>query len=207
MTFANSYVHALVDNNLSFKQFALRCAREFGVLVSMRDESWDVPILTEIEPSSYHLDGIKKAEQDLKNLQAQTPQALHAQAVRNRNATLLEIEKGFKKAKHERPICEKMLAKVQSLEVDGDHLGWKSFMERSLTEALDAENLNFYTGELARLNQPINIEVERANRLESIQSSLEYHTIKWDEELARCKDRTEWLVKMREAIERVEIKP
>lgn len=35
---ATGYIHALIDNNLNFKQFVCNCARAFGTMSHMRDD-------------------------------------------------------------------------------------------------------------------------------------------------------------------------
>jgi hypothetical protein len=48
------YTAKLMEEGQSFPEFAMRCARNFGALIMMRDESLDVPIPEQFEPSDYY---------------------------------------------------------------------------------------------------------------------------------------------------------
>ena len=65
-----SYTYELVDKKLTFPQFAMRCARAFGALIEMRDDSMDAPIPDEFSPSDYHVKAKAKAEETLKRLRS-----------------------------------------------------------------------------------------------------------------------------------------
>ena len=52
--YVNSYVHDLIDDNLDFPTFVLRCARSFGALAFMRDDSTTTEIPDEVPQSSYY---------------------------------------------------------------------------------------------------------------------------------------------------------
>jgi hypothetical protein len=54
------YTATLNHGEQTFPDFALHCARAFGALVSLRDESSDTPIPEVIEPSPYELEYLEK---------------------------------------------------------------------------------------------------------------------------------------------------
>ena len=50
------------------KDFLKRCLRQFGVLISMRDEPLNAPIPKEIKVDSYYLNNLKEAEKIYKDM-------------------------------------------------------------------------------------------------------------------------------------------
>lgn len=70
---ATGYTYELIDKpETTFEAFALRCSRAFGALIEMREESADAPIPTEIKPSTYHLDALRKAEAEARRFETMT---------------------------------------------------------------------------------------------------------------------------------------
>ena len=47
--------------DISFREYALKCARNFGAYVEMRDSSLDTEMPTEFEPSTYYRDKLDEA--------------------------------------------------------------------------------------------------------------------------------------------------
>ena len=68
--------------DITFEEFALRCARAFGALISMRDEPIDAPIPERFEPSDYHLKELEKAKKRLKEVKKWNEETAEQEAVR-----------------------------------------------------------------------------------------------------------------------------
>lgn len=56
--------------DVTLKDFALKCARNFGALTHMRDESLDTPIRLKNLEDSYHKKRIEELESELENLKS-----------------------------------------------------------------------------------------------------------------------------------------
>lgn len=54
------YTHKIKDG-MTFKEYALRCARNFGALMDMRDDPMDAPIPI-FTPSGYHEEKLIEGE-------------------------------------------------------------------------------------------------------------------------------------------------
>ena len=87
---------AAIKDGITFSDFAMNCARAFGALISMRDEPLDAPIPERVEPTDYHAEKIKKAEERLSALIAMTAKELDAEA-----AEYWERETAYNKKAHE----------------------------------------------------------------------------------------------------------
>ena len=57
-----------IEKGITFNEFTMQCARAFGACISMRDDPGDKPIPKEFKPSTYHIEGIKKAKEKMVQL-------------------------------------------------------------------------------------------------------------------------------------------
>ena len=57
----------IIKNDISFKEFTLRCARNFGACITMRDDAWDKEI-PKFKPTDYHIKELKKLRKKLSEL-------------------------------------------------------------------------------------------------------------------------------------------
>jgi len=63
-----------INEGITFKTFALNCARAFGACVEFRDEGGGGEVIPEVfHPSDYHLKCQDKAISELQMLNAMTP--------------------------------------------------------------------------------------------------------------------------------------
>lgn len=56
---------ANIKNGITFEEFALDCARNFGALIIMRDEPKDAPIPEQFEASKHHEEATSKYLEEL----------------------------------------------------------------------------------------------------------------------------------------------
>ena len=125
---------------MTFEQFALRCARSFGALVSMRDEPIDAPIPDEFKVDAYYQKDYEEAKAAYENFIQNPP-------------TDEELEKSYaryvqketdraQKANEERALGRKryeaMLTKVLKWEPPTpEHVNLKDFMIGQLKDSID----------------------------------------------------------------------
>ena len=174
---ANGYVHDLISNKYTMEQWALRCARAFGALITMRDEPTDAPIPTEIKPDSYYADRVTKVKADIEALKAMPDSVLLEQQEQVRKDSLKSTLESKARAGDENATCQAMLEKVQAWEPPTpDHQDLKSFMIKSLTEAL-SHNSGMYETDIESLSRPTDpskIASVRRERLASLEHDLAY---------------------------------
>ncbi len=64
------YTSIIEEREVSFEEFTWRCARAFGALIMMRDDSMDAPIPQKFKPEPYYEEWLRKAQEELTRLQA-----------------------------------------------------------------------------------------------------------------------------------------
>lgn len=94
------------DENYTFKEYLLSCARSCGALHSMRDKGKDAPLPDSIEPEPYHLEKLEEVKAKLENLKLMTDEqkelaatAQYARALKF--ATEANESVGVKRARYE----------------------------------------------------------------------------------------------------------
>ncbi len=180
-----------------FKDFAIRCARAMGALVTMRDERMDAAIPDGFKPSSYHADRLKEAKSKLNRLKAMSHADIDDACAKEHLQALLSWENWQSETLQEKKRYEDMLAKVRAWNPpNSDFAGFRKFMEEQLVDSMEHD--------LFALTLPKPMQVNNKewykNALAMAEKDIEYHQKKMNEETKRAKDRTEWIVTLKKSL-------
>jgi hypothetical protein len=181
-----------------FPEFAMQCARAFGALIMMRDESSKAPIPERFEPkTSYYDEALASAKARLAELLAMSPEAVTAAAEESHKDAVARWSARRAARAAERQRYEAMLAKVAAWEPPTpEHDGMKKFMADQLRESIKFDCSGDYDDEPVALAGPAWLEKET-------------ETARWDigryakhrrEEIARTEDRNKWLADLRASL-------
>jgi len=177
-----------------FDEFAMRCARNFGALIMMREEPMDAPIPNEFQPSSYHLEAKAKAERRLAELVAMDEDRCRDEAL----ARFQEQVKVYEERKAEKALEETryrtMLMEVRAwTPPTPDHQGLKDFMVQQLEESIEHDCSTKY------MTEPVLFPGREwhVNQVAAVQHEVQYHTKELIEEEKRARTRTEWVKSLR----------
>ena len=178
---------------VTFPEFALRCARAFGALITMRDESSDTPIPDCIEPSNYSRKQLTVAVESLLQVEswnedcAETvAEAAYAQALQTQEARLQKSEAPQKR-------YEAMMSRVVHWTPPTvEHTGLKDFMLEQLTKSIKFDCSGGFSELTSRSGQE-----HKHHQLCAILKDIEYHAKNYREELERSRGRTDWIRQLR----------
>lgn len=192
---------APIADGITFRQYAMGCARAFGALIMMRDEPQNAEIPEAFEASKYHKDAIEKKSLELKELLAMD----HATATtKAKEAHQEHIDYHTEAIAKDEALAAKykaMLAEVEAYESPSpDHDDFKKFMADQITESIKFDcdsNYHREAIESAKLMSGAEWILAEKNRLED---SIEYHNREHQKELARTNERTEWVKKIRDSL-------
>lgn len=127
------------NDNVSFKDFALRCARNFGALIDMRDEPLDAPIPERFEVDEYYRKDYERAKADYEKFIANPPTDEYVEK-RYNEYVAKETERAEKEDRKRRIIqarYEVMLVKVRKwVPPTSEHENLKNFMIQQLENGL-----------------------------------------------------------------------
>lgn len=189
---------ANIKDGITFKQFAMQCARAFGALIMMRDDPFDAPIPDEILPdTSYHDRGIRTAQAEVRKFKKMT----HLDMIRGAAAaTKKELAYWRKSQKEDIELRKKYQAMIDKVQAwtppTPDHKCVKDFMLQQLTDSLKWDCHGADTPK----PKPFTGKEWHADRLKGAQRDLAYHQDERKKEIERAAARNKWLKAYREAI-------
>jgi hypothetical protein len=178
---------ANIKDGITFRQYALQCARAFGACIMQRDDdSGDPPKVPEL--STYHADELKKAEARLLELQGITPEQA-AVLCETDNATALRNH-DFSEAERTvlRESYEAMLSNVRAwIPPSSEHKGYREFMESQIVESIS------FDCQASPAPTPLTPEAWLKDRIERAEWSVDYPTKESAKEIERHEERKRWI--------------
>lgn len=192
------YTDAIADD-ITFNDFAMRCARAMGALVMMRDEPSSAPIPERFEPSDYHAKKIAEATATLDRLADMTEVEMEQSASDAYEAAVAAQAAAIHRNATLREKYNAMLAKVEAWQSpSADHDGLKKFMVEQITMSIDFDCDNRYY----RDQKPTKLTGAewRAQEEAKARKDIAYHKTENAEEIERTEARNTWLRQLRESL-------
>lgn len=191
-----------IAKGITFKEYALSCARNFGALILMRDETKDAPIPDAFEPSDYHSNALKKAEDRIRELRLMSSDEVakaaitdhHAQVERHREAI---AEKAQLKGKY-----QAMLDQVKAYTPPSpDHENFKKFMVSQIEESIEFDcGGTYHENALRDLSEPMDPCDWLDEKLAKAREDAAYHDKNLAEEVKRTAERNRWVRQLRASL-------
>lgn len=190
---------AAIANGISFRQFAMSCARNFGALISMRDEPSCAEIPEKFEPSPYYAEHLHAATEELKRVEAMSAEELDAAADTEYQKDTEERRKQIAKTLALRGQYQSMLSKVRAwVPPSEDHAGLRSFMIEQIEGSIEFDcSTDYYE------KRPIKYKTGKAwrdERIQAITKDITYYTKELQKENARVEGRNDWIKKLRNSL-------
>ena len=188
---------AKIKDGIGFEKFVLQCARAFGTLVTMREDSVDAEIPDEFQPSDYYQKALIKAQAGLMKAKKLT---LKDAARRAEEDYQNNLEKYEKRSAEKRDLKNKytiMLGKVKSWQPPTpDHFGLKSFMIKQIEKSIDFDCGGNY-------DKPPRLKMVHEWLQEQIDNLLwdvQYYSEELRKEIERCNERTSWVKALKNSL-------
>lgn len=189
-----------IKKGITFKTFALNCARAFGACLELRDEGGGGEVIPEVfHPSDYHLKGQDEAIRELQMLNAMTTEECELAAHQN---WLIDENRRFCRLQEQsqlRQSYEAMLKQVNAwVPPTPDHLNLQEFMRSQIEESL---RFDCYESES---DQTTSIRLSGQDwkelRRQELTKDLQYHEREYSQEVKRAKGRTAWVQALRNSL-------
>lgn len=190
-----AYTAGVLDGTTQeFHRFAMQCARAFGALITLRDESFDAPIPEEFRPDSYYEANLIRVKGELTKLDKMTLEEAELASSKDYQEALKSAEKYNAALSLEDARCHAMIAKVQAWQPPTpDHVGMKTFMLEQLNISLHGD----YKSTLpVKLDGAAWLDIQ----IQSTNKSIEYYEKELAKEVERVKGRTEWVQQLRASL-------
>lgn len=177
---------------VSFKDFALICARQFGALVHMKDEPLDAPIIKR-EPNTFYLEELNKAKRELEEFKANPParESLAKEWEEKLEKIKREDTESNKKASELRLRYLDMLRQVQAWAPPTDeHTNLKKFMVEQLERSIQFDCMIYNNADKFPTMEQY---IEDGLSPKHLEKEVEYYQRRWDNEVKHCEEVNKWI--------------
>lgn len=187
-----------INENTSFEEFALRCARAFGALVMMRDDALDARIPDEFKTDEHYFTAVREARDNLEKYKSLTDDQLKQEFRDQKERDMLFRTKYLRGKRDKRRAYERMLAMAESWTPPSEgHEGMKKFMVDQLKQSIDHDcDERYYKDETP---SPSFKEWKR-ERAEVVQQSLVCAEENLQSAIKTAETRTKWVRLLRESL-------
>lgn len=188
-----------IKDGITFKTYAMNCARAFGACVLLRDEpGGGEKIPDAFEPSSYHADRAAEAKSELSRIGEMSPaQRDRAAAKAWDEAETYRFER-LAAMRAQQQSYEAMLAQVNAwTPPTPEHVGLHEFMREQITKSID------WDCDAPHLLVPAKRQTGEqwaAERVVALARDIEYHERKHEKEVERAASRTAWVQALRTSL-------
>jgi len=193
------YTAALCEKDESFETFIMRCAREFGALVIMREEPLDASVPEKFEPSDWNFKEFEKARDQHVKVAGMSDEECEKEALEEFQANVATFRGVIERAAAIRRRLLRMRVQVEAWRVPTpDHVGLKMFMLEQLDVTIESEGTvsKFWSEQIKSLSGP----EWREKVLASLDCDVKYHHKQNEEEIERTRSRNKWLAELRASL-------
>ena len=190
-----------IQKGITFRQFALGCARAFGACITLRDEPAGTPIPDEFTPDRYFVEALDRAKARLYDLERMTPDQIAAAAAEEYDDAVADREEDIAYRAALRQKYDAMLVQVEAWQPPTpEHENFKTFMREQI-----AESIKFDCGEVEERYWPTPKRLTpRDWHMQAVAKAHEdiaYRTKELADEIQRCEQRTAWVRALRGSLE------
>lgn len=188
---------SIIEKGATFEEFVWTCARAFGALVAMRDESGDAPIPDEFQPSMFYAERIAECTAALHEFENLDKVGLTQRMLAERSAAVDRNIERRRKAVDLHDRYDAMLRRIQLwTPPSDDHRELKQFMVSQVQESIRFDCGDPYQEVLP----PDHYLAWRDKRKQELEKSLKRAREEHAGEVERVRRRNEWLRQLRESV-------
>jgi hypothetical protein len=190
-----------IEKGISFKQYALSCARAFGACIEMRDDPADKPIPEKFEASDYHEKQLAEANKKIVKLKAMTLEACQKESKAEYEKAVEHHKAGIKKDAALKSKYEAMLAEVEAwVSPSAEHDEFKNFMREQIVSSIKFDCGGNYHHDALKNLKPLSGDEWRAKQIDGALKDISYAAKNQKEENERAAGRTKWVRLLRESL-------
>lgn len=192
------YTHNIENDDFTFEDFALSCAKAFGACISMRDLPSNTPIPDEFKVEPYYQDKILETQKQIEkhlNLTLEEWNSLCDKDFEQKESRRIEsLNKNINLLYN----YNKMLSKVKAWQAPSkEHIGLKEFMISQIEESIDFDcDVDYYNKPTVK----VSVDVFKSETMVKLYKDLEYYTKNNEEDIKRVSQRNLWVKQLRESL-------
>jgi hypothetical protein len=179
-------------DNLTFKEFTLKCARAFGACIHQRDDASDI-LPQKQKVDNYHISQLNAAIKKLKTFKKTSKKVLRQKMERDFLKRNKELLISIEKTHALQNKYKLMLKKVNNwIPPSTEHDGLKKFMIEQIAESIKWDCSTSYQEEgLSREKE--SFEEHYVAELKSLEDDIKYHEKKYNEDVERTNKANRWI--------------
>lgn len=182
------------------KDYLLSCARGFGAMIHMRDDSMD----KQYEPkvvSDYHINALNKAKKDYDEFLNITDEEIQKKLDESYENEIQSRKDGLARFKTHKQRYEDMLAKVETWkEPTEQHKKFKEFAIEQLKSSINWDCSDSSEKYYLEIPKKDTVEEYNAWKLDSLLKDIEYHSEHYKEEYESVEESNKWVEDLIESI-------
>lgn len=194
------YTHQIAGG-ITFKEFALSCAKAFGACITMRDQPSDAPIPDEFKPATYNSKAAAEAREKLAKVKAMTSLECEGAAKADFQKSLDHHTRSIEEDRKLEAKYRAMLAEVEAFNPPSDeHQNLKKFMREQILESIKFDcSTDYHEKEIAKL-KPAQGEEWRQAEIKVCLHVIAYHDEEQRKENERTASRNLWVSQLRSSL-------
>ena len=195
----SGYTSTLADQEQSFREFVLHCARAFGACIHQRDDPGnDLPKL--LEEDTYHLDEYNKALLEYKNFSEQTVVQCKQRFTQERKDRIKRTQDRIKKNAKQIARYKLMLDKVKKWkEPSPEHKNLKDFMVEQLNQSIKWDTDKYAADELKSAKK-LTFEQWEKEMISSLKGNMDYHFKYIEKEKTKFVKANQWITALYDSL-------
>ena len=192
------------EKDFTFNKFVMRCARNFGAMMELRDEplNSEVDFDKHFQPSDYHKKRLEQVEKEYQMFLDNPPteDELGKRFDEKVKQSQDEYIERIKRSEMLLNRYEEMFKKVDEWEPPtSEHFTLKRFMINQLKESIEFD-CNVYEPEEGTREEYIRFYMSPDYLLKEIA----YHKEEYSEEVERCNQRKQWVMQLMDSLRKEE---
>ena len=193
-----------IKDVISFENFVLKCARNFGACIALRDESGDVlPTVDNIQfkNDDYHQKKLEQAKSDLLFFQNLSEEGWQSSFNKHVEDQVSYYREKISECEELLTQYNEMLAKVNDwIPPTEHHVDLKKFMKQQIEDSIGHDcDLDYYEIQLSLIKE-LTIEKFKEDKLNNAEYKIKYHSKHALEDSERNAKRVEWLQKLLDSL-------
>ena len=187
------YTSEVQEGKISFENFVLKCARQFGACASQRDDDISTKP-KKIQVSSHHKTELVRAKNKLKALKSKSNKALQEEFDKTIKDGIRNAQNELKNTIIETENYKKMLTQVENWQPPSpDHENLKKFMTDQLKSSLEFDDMkDYYTRDMISLQSETFVSW-RTQIFDSAKKDVKYHEEALQKEINNVKKQNKWI--------------
>ena len=198
------YTAGIEDGKITTgKDFLMRCARNFGACIEMKDEPLSTPIPQAFEPAGFYKDWIAEEEKNLEMYLSLTVDDARRVIDKEYERKQKQNTEAIEREKKIRQKYESVREEVERWNPPTpEHNSLKNFaLEQISISCEPRDTIGFWEAEMRELKVPP--EEWLKTKIEHARESLERYKRSWREEVERTERRNKWLNDLRESLAKI----